>query len=83
MRNSSVVLWVAFILASCMAGATLGSDILNPEELTTTVTAQELGFDEILFVKRKPYSSDHYYTDINNGTSADRFLAGCQRHLYL
>ncbi len=32
-----------------------------------------LGFEEILFVKRKPYSSDHYYTDINNGTSPDRF----------
>jgi len=36
--------------------------------------AAELGFDEIILVKRKPYSSDHYYTDINNGTSADRFL---------
>ncbi len=34
----------------------------------------DLGFDEIVFVKRKPYSSDHYYTDINNGTSPDRFL---------
>ncbi len=31
-----------------------------------------LDFEEILFVKRKPYSSDHYYTDINNGTSPDR-----------
>ncbi len=37
------------------------------------VTSQELGFEEIIFVKRKPYSSDHYYTDINNGTSPDRF----------
>jgi hypothetical protein len=34
----------------------------------------ELGCDEIVFVKRKPYSSDHYYTDINNGTSPDRFV---------
>jgi hypothetical protein len=33
-----------------------------------------LGFDEIVFVKRMPYSSDHYYTDINNGTKPDRFL---------
>jgi hypothetical protein len=32
------------------------------------------GFEEIVFVKRKPYSSDHYYTDIDNGTSPDRFL---------
>jgi len=31
-----------------------------------------LGFEEILFVKRKPFSSDHYYTDIDNGTSPDR-----------
>ncbi|HOW63649.1 MAG TPA: hypothetical protein PK256_00040 [Verrucomicrobiota bacterium] len=40
----------------------------------TAVTPAELGFEEILFVKRKPYSSDHYYTDINNGTSPDRFV---------
>ena len=40
---------------------------------STAVRADDLGFDEIVFVKRKPYSSDHYYTDINNGTSADRF----------
>lgn len=37
------------------------------------VTAADLGFDELVFVKRKPWSSDHYYTDINNGTSPDRF----------
>jgi hypothetical protein len=36
--------------------------------------SNELGFEEILFVKRKPYSSDHYYTDLNNGTSPDRFV---------
>ncbi len=40
----------------------------------TSVDPKELGFEEIVFVKRKPYSSDHYYTDINNGTSPDRFL---------
>ncbi len=39
----------------------------------TLVGADELGFEEIVFVKRRPYSSDHYYTDIDNGTSADRF----------
>ena len=33
-----------------------------------------MDFDEILFVKRKPYSSNHYYTDINNGTAGDRFV---------
>jgi len=46
------------------------------------VSADELGFDEIVFVKRKPYSSNHYYTDINNGTSADRFLAANGIYIY-
>ncbi|MHC4426501.1 MAG: TolB-like translocation protein, partial [Planctomycetota bacterium] len=53
----------------------------------TTVIAgnlavNELGFDEIIFVKRKPYSSDHYYTDINNGTSSDRFGADNGIYIY-
>ncbi|MBE3096166.1 MAG: discoidin domain-containing protein, partial [Planctomycetes bacterium] len=39
-------------------------------------------FDEILFVKRKPYSSDHYYTDIDNGTSGDRFLPANVIYIY-
>ena len=46
------------------------------------VSADELGFDEIIFVKRKPYSSDHYYTDINNGTSEDRFLPDNGIYIY-
>lgn len=41
-----------------------------------------LPFDEILFVKRKPYSSDHYYTDIDNGTRADRFVAANGIYIY-
>jgi hypothetical protein len=44
------------------------------ESVSDQVDSQELGFEEIVFVKRKPYSSDHFYTDINNGTSPDRFL---------
>jgi hypothetical protein len=46
----------------------------DPASTQTPVDPQVLGFEEIVFVKRKPYSSDHYYTDINNGTSPDRFL---------
>jgi hypothetical protein len=46
----------------------------SPKLTSTPLSADDLGFDEIVFVKRKPYSSDHYYTDINNGTSGDRFL---------
>ncbi len=41
----------------------------------TKLQMNNLGFDEIVFVKRKPYSSDHNYSVVNNGTSADRFLA--------
>ncbi len=47
---------------------------LPSQDASTAVDPEQFGFDEIIFVKRKPYSSDHYYTDINNGTSPDRFL---------
>lgn len=50
------------------------SPAVHAGEEVPRVSADDLGFDEIVFVKRKPYSSDHYYTDINNGTSPDRFL---------
>ncbi len=48
----------------------------SSEAAASGVSADEMGFDEIVFVKRKPYSSNHYYTDINNGTSSDRFIPG-------
>ena len=48
----------------------------------TPLDPAELGFDELVFVKRKPYSSDHYYTDINNGTSPDRFLPDNGIYIY-
>lgn len=41
----------------------------------TAMSFEKLGFEEVVFVKRKPYSSDHNYTMAYNGTSADRFLA--------
>jgi len=47
---------------------------LAPGAAPARISPDDLPFDEIVFVKRKPYSSDHYYTDINNGTSGDRFL---------
>jgi hypothetical protein len=55
------------------AGAASAGRSVSPQP---AVGAGELAFEEIVFVKRKPYSSDHYYTDINNGTSPDRFLPG-------
>ncbi|HEY3319545.1 MAG TPA: hypothetical protein VGP72_03605 [Planctomycetota bacterium] len=54
--------------AGTEAGATTGAAVATP------AAPEDLGFDEIVFVKRKPYSSDHYYTDINNGTAGDRFV---------
>jgi len=56
------------------AGQRVGLPTIDPASSQAFVDPDKLGFDEIVFVKRKPYSSDHYYTDINNGTSADRFL---------
>ena len=38
------------------------------------VTPEQLGFEEFVFVKRKPLSSNHSYTDIDNGTRSDRFI---------
>jgi hypothetical protein len=46
------------------------------------ISPDALGFEEIVFVKRKQYSSDHYYTDINNGTSGDRFVPGNGLFIY-
>jgi len=78
---------LATALVGAAAIATVGgpdvTGVANAAKVTHTaatdssrkpIDADELGFDEIVFVKRKPYSSDHYYTDINNGTSPDRFL---------
>ena len=66
----SIVLLTAVLLGT--AAAVVAEDSI----------AKGLGFDEIIFVKRKPYSSDHYYTDINNGTSPDRFLADNGVYIY-
>jgi hypothetical protein len=41
-----------------------------------------LGFEEIVFVKRKPFTSDHYYTDITSGTNPDRFVADNGIYVY-
>jgi len=48
----------------------------------TKLRTDNLGFDEIVFVKRKPYSSDHNYSVVNNGTSPDRFLAENGIYIY-
>ena len=70
------------IVGSAMVLTPAGAAENLPQLDTAGVTADELGFEEIVFVKRKPYSSDHYYTDINNGTSPDRFLADNGVYIY-
>ena len=54
----------------------------GPALAEAPVSPEDVGFEELVFVKRKPYSSDHYYTDINNGTSPDRFLAANGIYVY-
>jgi len=56
------------------AGEVTGPAATVPGPKLVPFSPEKMGFEEIVFVKRKPYSSDHYYTDINNGTSGDRFL---------
>ncbi len=73
---SAIAGWLAVAVAGTSPGA--GGPVLSQ----APVGAEELGFEEIVFVKRKPYSSDHYYTDINNGTSPDRFVAENGIYIY-
>ena len=73
MRNLARTLLVVTALA-LLGSATVATAGNEPVSTAPPVDPDRLGFDEIVFVKRKPYSSNHYYTDINNGTSADRFL---------
>ena len=54
----------------------------KPPSAQLAVGPDELGFEELIFVKRMPYSSDHYYTDINNGTNPDRFLPDNGIYIY-
>jgi hypothetical protein len=90
MQTAARTPFVAFalcgLLTSAIVGSTLGETKIvreglekpaparGPNWVQTPVEAKTLGFEEIIFVKRKPYSSDHYYTVLNNGTSPDRFL---------
>jgi hypothetical protein len=84
LRRVCRVMAAATLLAAGAAGA--GDAAAGPEgdpaAAQAPVGPDDLGFDEIVFVKRKPYASDHYYTDINNGTSPDRFLPDNGIYIY-
>ena len=79
---SALLGWLTIAIAGSapgVTGAAIAGEVATasancPASTGTAVGPDELGFEEIIFVKRKPYSSDHYYTDINSGTSPDRFL---------
>ena len=77
--NASLAV-IFLLLPASGAPPTLPS--IDPAAAPASLDTANLGFDEIVFVKRKPYSSDHYYTDINNGTSADRFLPSNGIYVY-
>jgi hypothetical protein len=80
MLNSTKILTA--VLALTLFSTTTTAAITETGGTGAAVNPNELGFDEIIFVKRKPYSSDHYYTDVTNGTSPDRFLADNGIYIY-
>jgi len=71
--SAMVIVFVGSFHAVSATAADPQPPAASPGREPTAVDPDALGFDEIVFVKRRPYSSDHYYTDINNGTSPDRF----------
>jgi len=62
------------VTGAASAGESAGPPTADAGSARAPNDPDELNFEEIAFVKRKPYSSDHDYTHINNGTSPDRFL---------
>lgn len=79
---ASVIPLVGVLLLAAVAPRAPGGASDTAAATERAVDPTELGFDEIVFVKRKPYSSDHYYTDISNGTSPDRFDADNGIYVY-
>ena len=87
MCQAAKVPWVACTLLGwwtiTLAGSALAdSASAGGAPAATAVGPDTLGFEEIVFVKRKPLTSDHYYTDINSGTSPDRFVADNGIYIY-
>lgn len=82
LRYSAWTVLAAGILPRAGTAAEVDRLTRMPRCEQTAVEPADLGCDEIVFVKRKPYSSDHYYTDINNGTSPDRFVPDNGIYIY-
>lgn len=59
-------------LPACAAGSAPPRAVASRAD-SAPLAPEDIGAEEVVFVKRRPFSSDHYYTDIDNGTSPDRF----------
>jgi len=54
------------VLAGMLLGlASIAIAADDPASARAAIGPDDLGFDEIVFVKRKPYSSDHYYPGVH------------------
>lgn len=79
----SLVVALFFLVgAGVFAESTDAPYVVSQVETEMPAMSDAIGAEEIIFVKRKPYSSDHYYTDIDNGTSPDRFLPDNGIYIY-
>ena len=84
-RRSLPLLMLLVVAGGCpLTGTGVAADAPYqvPVSSESLLAADDVGAAEIVFVKRKPYSSDHYYTDIDNGTSPDRFLPDNGIYIY-
>ncbi len=84
-RRSLPLLMLLAVAGGCPltgTGAAADAPYQVPVSSESRLAADDVGAAEIVFVKRKPYSSDHYYTDIDNGTSPDRFLPDNGIYIY-
>lgn len=84
-RHSLPLLMLLVVAGGCpLTGTGVAADAPYqvPVNSKSLLAADDVGAAEIVFVKRKPYSSDHYYTDIDNGTSPDRFLPDNGIYIY-
>ncbi len=84
-RHSLPLLMLLVVAGGCpLTGTGVAADAPYqvPVSSESLLAADDVGAAEIVFVKRKPYSSDHYYTDIDNGTSPDRFLPDNGIYIY-
>ncbi len=84
-RRSLPLLMLLVVAGGCpLTGTGVAADAPYqvPVSSESRLAADDVGAAEIVFVKRKPYSSDHYYTDIDNGTSPDRFLPDNGIYIY-